>query len=63
MGPELDRRIDHDLRRSIDEYRREVKELKGQAEMSGGGTMRTECLKLAQALTGLADALQGRVSD
>jgi hypothetical protein len=63
MGPELDRRIDHDLRRSIDEYRCEVERLKEQAEVANGGAMRTECLKLARALTDLADALQGRASD
>jgi hypothetical protein len=55
-----ERRRDHQLRKTIDEYRKLASEAEEEAKKCDDPAKRAGYLKLAGSLTELADTLQGR---
>jgi hypothetical protein len=56
----IDRRRDHELRDTVDEYRRLAAEARVNAEKASSESIRAQFLSLAKSWEQLADALSGR---
>ena len=62
MSPS-DRRHDHELRKTIDEYRRLAAESRVNAEKASDAAVRAQFLSLANSWDQLAEALSGRMDE